>query len=151
MKIALATLEVSRIGIAAQAVGIAQGAFEEAVKYSLERQTFGQPIANHQAIQFMLSEAATQIEAARLLTYRAAAMRAAGGGPRQSQASSMAKLYASEMAKAVCDTAVQIHGAYGFSREYAVERFYRDVRVTTIYEGTSEVQRMVIAKSVLKE
>jgi butyryl-CoA dehydrogenase len=150
MKVALATLEVSRIGIAAQAVGIAQGAFEEAVRYSKERQTFGKPIAEHQAIQFMLSEAATQIDAARLLTHRAAAMRAAGGGPAQAQASSMAKLYASEMAKAVCDAAVQIHGAYGFSREYAVERFYRDVRVTTIYEGTSEVQRMVIAKSLLK-
>ncbi len=150
MKIALATLEVSRIGIAAQAVGIAQGSFEEAVRYAKERETFGKPIAEHQAIQFMLSEAATQIEASRLLTHRAAAMRAAGGGPGQSQASSMAKLYASETAKAVCDSAVQIHGAYGFSREYAVERFYRDVRVTTIYEGTSEVQRMVIAKSVLK-
>jgi alkylation response protein AidB-like acyl-CoA dehydrogenase len=150
MKIALATLEVSRIGIAAQAVGIAQGAFEEAVRYSRERHTFGQPIANHQAIQFMISDAATQIEAARLLTRRAAAMRASGGGPGQSQASSMAKLYASEAAKAVCDTAVQIHGAYGFSREYAVERFYRDVRVTTIYEGTSEVQRMVIARALLK-
>lgn len=151
LKIALATLEVSRIGIAAQAVGIAQGAFEEAVKYSRERQTFGQPIANHQAIQFMISDSATQIEAARLLTRRAAAMRASGGGPGQSKASSMAKLYASEAAKAVCDMAVQIHGAYGYSREYAVERFYRDVRVTTIYEGTSEVQRMVIARALLKE
>ena len=151
LKIALATLEVSRIGIAAQAVGIAQGAFEEAVKYSKERQTFGQPIANHQAIGFMISDMATQIEAARLLTRRAAAMRASGGGPGQSKASSMAKLYASEAAKAVCDTAVQIHGAYGFSREYAVERFYRDVRVTTIYEGTSEVQRMVIARALLRE
>ena len=151
IKIALATLGVSRIGIAAQALGIAQGAFEEAVKYARERQTFGEPIANHQAIQFMISEAATQIEAARLLTYRAAAMRAAGGGPGQSRASSMAKLFSSETAKAVCDMAVQVHGAYGYSREYAVERFYRDVRVTTIYEGTSEVQRMVIAKALLKE
>ncbi len=151
IKIALATLEVSRIGIAAQALGIAQGAFEEAVKYARERQTFGEPIANHEAIQFMISEAATQIEAARLLTYRAAAMRAAGGGPDQSRASSMAKLFSSETAKAVCDMAVQVHGAYGYSREYAVERFYRDVRVTTIYEGTSEVQRMVIAKALLKD
>ncbi len=151
MKIALATLEVSRIGIAAQALGIAQGAFEEAVKYSRERHTFGVPLADHEAIQFMISEAATQIEAARLLTYRAASLRAAGGGPGQSQASSMAKLFASECAKAVCDTAVQIHGAYGYSREYSVERFYRDVRVTTIYEGTSEVQRMVIARSLLRD
>ena len=151
MKIALATLEVSRIGIAAQALGIAQGAFEEAVKYSRERHTFGVPLADHEAIQFMISEAATQIEAARLLTYRAASLRAAGGGPGQSQASSMAKLFASECAKAVCDTAVQIHGAYGYSREYPVERFYRDVRVTTIYEGTSEVQRMVIARSLLRD
>ena len=151
MKIALATLEVSRIGIAAQALGIAQGAFEEAVKYSRERHTFGVPLAEHEAIQFMISEAATQIEAARLLTYRAASLRAAGGGSGQSQASSMAKLFASECAKAVCDTAVQIHGAYGYSREYPVERFYRDVRVTTIYEGTSEVQRMVIAKSLLRD
>ncbi len=151
MKIALATLEVSRIGIAAQALGIAQGAFEEAVKYSRERHTFGVPLADHEAIQFMISQAATQIEAARLLTYRAASLRAAGGGPGQSQASSMAKLFASECAKAVCDTAVQIHGAYGYSREYPVERFYRDVRVTTIYEGTSEVQRMVIARSLLRD
>ena len=112
LKIALATLEVSRIGIAAQAVGIAQGAFEEAVKYSRDRQTFGQPIANHQAIQFMIADSATQIEAARLLTRRAAAMRASGGGPNQSKASSMAKLYASDAAKAVCDMSVQIHGAY---------------------------------------
>ena len=131
-------------------MGIAQGAFEEAIKYSRERQTFGQPIANHQAIQFMISDSATQIEAARLLTHRAAAMRSAGGGPGQSKASSMAKLYASEAAKAVCDIAVQIHGAYGYSREYPVERMYRDVRVTTIYEGTSEVQRMVIARALLK-
>ncbi len=151
MKIALATLEVSRIGIAAQALGIAQGAFEAAVTYSRERRAFGVPLAEHEAIQFMISEAATQIEAARLLTYRAASLRAAGGGPGQSQASSMAKLFASECAKAVCDTAVQIHGAYGYSREYPVERFYRDVRVTTIYEGTSEVQRMVIAKALLRD
>ncbi len=149
MKIALATLDSSRIGIAAQAVGIGQGALEEAVRYGLGRETFGKPIAEHQAIQFMLAEAATNLEAARLLTYRAAAMKDEAI-PGLSRASSMAKLYASEAAKAVCDSAVQIHGAYGYSREYAVERFYRDVRVTTIYEGTSEVQRMVIARSLLK-
>lgn len=150
IKIALATLEVSRIGIAAQAVGIAQGAFEEAVKYARERRTFGQPLAGHQAIQFMIADMASQIEAARLLTHRAAALRDRRG-PGQAQASSMAKLFASEVAKDACDKAVQIHGAYGYSREYAVERFYRDVRVTTIYEGTSEVQRMVIARALLKD
>ncbi len=149
MKIALATLDSSRIGIAAQAVGIGQGALEEAVRYGRGRETFGKPIAEHQAIQFMLAEAATNLEAARLLTYRAASMKD-GEIPGLSRASSMAKLYASEAAKAICDSAVQIHGAYGYSREYAVERFYRDVRVTTIYEGTSEVQRMVIARSLLK-
>ena len=150
IKIALATLEVSRIGIAAQAVGIAQGAFEETVKYARERRTFGRPLAGHQAIQFMIADMASQIEAARLLTHRAAALRDRKG-PGQAQASSMAKLFASEVAKDACDKAVQIHGAYGYSREYAVERFYRDVRVTTIYEGTSEVQRMVIARALLKD
>jgi alkylation response protein AidB-like acyl-CoA dehydrogenase len=149
MKIALATLDSSRIGIAAQAVGIGQGALEEALRYALERETFGKPIADHQAIQFMLAEAATHLEAARLLTYRAAAMKDEAI-PGLSRASSMAKLYASEAAKVICDSAVQVHGAYGYSREYAVERFYRDVRVTSIYEGTSEVQRMVIARSLLK-
>jgi butyryl-CoA dehydrogenase len=150
LKIALATLEVSRIGIAAQAVGIAQGAFEEAVKYARERRTFGKPIAEHQAVQFMIADMAAQIEAARLLTLRAAALRDRRG-PGQAQASSMAKLFASETAKEVCDKAVQIHGAYGYSREYAVERFYRDARVTTIYEGTSEVQRMVISRALLRD
>jgi alkylation response protein AidB-like acyl-CoA dehydrogenase len=149
LKIALATLEVSRIGIAAQALGIAQGAFEEAVKYAKGRETFGKPIAQHGAIQGMLADSAASIEAARLMTRRAAAMRDAGS-PGLSRASSMAKLFASEAAKAVCDTAVQIHGSYGYSREYPVERFYRDARVTTIYEGTSEVQRIVIARSLLK-
>jgi butyryl-CoA dehydrogenase len=150
LKIALATLEVSRIGIAAQAVGIAQGAFEEAVKYSKVRETFGKPICEHEAIQFMLAESATAIQAARLMTYRAAALKDAKGAG-QAQASSMAKLYASEIAKTVCDAAVQVHGAYGYSREYAVERSYRDVRVTTIYEGTSEIQRLVISRILLKD
>ncbi len=149
LKIALATLEVSRIGIAAQALGIAQGAFEEAVKYAKGRETFGKPIAQHGAIQAMLADSAASIEAARLMTRKAAAMRDASS-PGLARASSMAKLFASEAAKAVCDTAVQIHGSYGYSREYPVERFYRDVRVTTIYEGTSEVQRIVIARSLLK-
>jgi alkylation response protein AidB-like acyl-CoA dehydrogenase len=150
LKIALATLDASRVGIAAQAVGIGQGAFEEALRYSKERQTFGQPLSEHQAIQFMLAESATALDAARLLTYRAASLKDAGS-PGLGQASSMAKLFASEAAKQVCDAAVQIHGAYGYSREYPVERFYRDVRVTTIYEGTSEAQRMVIAKALLRD
>ena len=150
LKVALTTLETSRIGIAAQAVGIAQGAFEEAVKYSATRETFGKKLYEHGAVQAMLADAATQLEAARLMTYRAAAHKDSGK-PGLAQASSMAKLYASEAAKAVCDIAVQIHGAYGYSREYAVERFYRDVRVTTIYEGTSEIQRLVIARNLLKD
>ncbi len=150
LKIALATLEVSRIGIAAQALGIAQGAFEEAVKYAKTRETFGKPIAQHGAIQAMLADAAASIEAARLMTRRAAAMRDAGA-PGLARASSMAKLFASETAKSVCDMAVQVHGSYGYSRDYPVERFYRDARVTTIYEGTSEVQRIVISRSLLKD
>ncbi len=149
LKIALQTLDASRIGIAAQALGIGQGAFEEALRYSKERQTFGRPLCEHEAIQFMLAESATALDAARLLTYRAAALKDASS-PSLGLASSMAKLYASEAAKHVCDAAVQIHGAYGYSREYSVERFYRDVRVTTIYEGTSEAQRMVIAKALLR-
>lgn len=150
LNIALRTLDASRIGIAAQAVGIAQGAFEEALRYARERRTFGKALADHQAVQFMLAEAATEIDAARLLTYKAAVLKDRGASSL-GLASSMAKLYASEAAKKVCDAAVQIHGAYGYSREYAVERFYRDVRVTTIYEGTSEAQRMVIARALLKE
>lgn len=150
VRVALTTLDASRIGIAAQAVGIAQGAFEESVKYSHQRETFGKPLHDHQAIGFMLAEMGTDIEAARLLTHKAASLRDSGG-KGLSRASSMAKLFASEAAKRVCDQAVQIHGAYGYSREYPVERFYRDVRVTTIYEGTSEIQRMVIARSLLSD
>ncbi len=148
LRVALTTLDGSRIGIAAQSVGIAQGAFEEAAKYAGQRETFGKPLKEHQAIGFMIAEMGTEIEAARLMTMKAAALRDAKGHGL-SRASSMAKLFASEAAKRVCDAAVQVHGAYGYSAEYAVERFYRDVRVTTIYEGTSEVQRMVIARSLL--
>lgn len=152
LEIALNTLDGSRIGIAAQAVGIAQGAFEEAVRYSTQRESFGRPISSHGAIQEMISEAATRVEGARLLTYRAAGLHALEmaetGNPGLGRTSAMAKLFASETADLVCDTAVQIHGAYGYSREYAVERFYRDARVTRIYEGTSEVQRIVIARSL---
>jgi len=149
LKVALTTLHSSRIGIAAQAVGTAQGAFEEAVKYSRTRKTFGRNLCDHQAIAFMLAEMATEIEAARMLTYRAARMRD-GNDPALSAASAQAKLYASETAKKVCDRAVQIHGAYGYSREYAVEMFYRDARVMTIYEGTSEIQKIVISREILK-
>jgi alkylation response protein AidB-like acyl-CoA dehydrogenase len=147
-KIALATLDGGRIGIAAQAVGIAQGAFEEALRYSQQRMAFGQPIAQFQAIQFMLADMATEIDAARLLTYKAAWKQDTGA--RFSMDASIAKLFASEMATRVTHKAVQIHGGYGYSREYPVERMYRDARITEIYEGTSEIQRLVIASWALK-
>jgi len=147
-KIALSTLDGGRIGIAAQAVGISQGAFEEALKYSQQRVAFGQPIANFQAIQFMLADMATEIDAARLLTRKAAWKQ--GTGARFTMEAAIAKLFASEMATQVTHKAIQIHGGYGYSREYPVERMYRDARVTEIYEGTSEIQRVVIASWVLK-
>ena len=147
-KIALSTLDSGRIGIAAQAVGISQGAFEEALQYSQQRMAFGQPIANFQAIQFMLADMATEIAAARLLTRKAAWKQSTG--TRFTMDAAIAKLFASEMATRVTHKAIQIHGGYGYSREYPVERMYRDARVTEIYEGTSEIQRMVIASWVLK-
>ena len=147
-KVALSTLDGGRIGIAAQAVGIAQGAFEEALKYSQQRTAFGQPIANFQAIQFMLADMATEIDAARLLTRKAAWKQDTGA--RFSMEASVAKLFASEMATRVTHKAIQVHGGYGYSREYPVERMYRDARITEIYEGTSEIQRLVIAAWVLK-
>jgi alkylation response protein AidB-like acyl-CoA dehydrogenase len=147
-KVALSTLDSGRIGIAAQATGIAQGAFEEALKYSQQRMAFGQPIANFQAIQFMLADMATEIDAARLLTRRAAWKQDTGA--RFSMEASIAKLFASEMSTRVTHKAIQIHGGYGYSREYPVERMYRDARITEIYEGTSEIQRLVIASWVLK-
>jgi len=147
-KIALATLDVGRIGIAAQAVGIAQGALDESLKYSKEREQFGQSISSFQAIQWMLADMATEIEAARLLTYRAAY--AKDHGERFSMEASMAKLYASDVAVRATRNAVQIHGGYGYTKDYPVERFYRDAKVTEIYEGTSEVQRLVISRALLK-
>jgi butyryl-CoA dehydrogenase len=147
-KVALSTLDGGRIGIAAQAVGIAQGAFEEALKYAQQRTAFGQLISNFQAIQFMLADMSTEIEAARLLTRRAAWKQDAGG--RFSMEAAIAKLFASEMATRVTHKAIQVHGGYGYSREYPVERMYRDARITEIYEGTSEIQRLVIAAWVLK-
>ena len=147
-KIALATLDSGRIGIASQAVGIAQGAFEAALSYARQRQAFGVPIAEFQAIQFMLADMATEIDAARLLARRAAWKQ--DSGARFSMEASIAKLFASEMATRVTHKAIQIHGGNGYSSEYPVERAYRDARITEIYEGTSEIQRLVIASWVLK-
>jgi butyryl-CoA dehydrogenase len=147
-KVALATLDGGRIGIAAQATGIAQGAFEAALAYAEQRQAFGHPIADFQAIQFMLADMATEIDAARLLVRKAAWKQ--DSGARFTMEASIAKLFASEMATRVTHKAIQIHGGYGYSREYPVERAYRDARITEIYEGTSEIQRLVIAAWVLR-
>src|SRR5467141_2919142 len=147
-KVALSTLDGGRIGIAAQATGITQGAFEQALQYARERQAFGHPIADFQAIQFMLADMATEIDAARLLARRAAWKQ--DSGARFSMEASIAKLFASEMATRVTHKAMPIHGGNGYSREYPVERMYRDARITEIYEGTSEIQRLVIAAWVLK-
>jgi len=146
LKIGLAALDTGRIGIAAQAVGIAQAAMEEGIKYAKERIQFKIPIAGHQSVQNMIADMATQVESARLMVYRAALCK--DRGIPFSKEAAMAKLMASETAGRVCDMAVQIHGGYGYSKSYAVERYYRDARITRIYEGTSEVHRMVIARSV---
>lgn len=148
-KFAMKTLSGGRIGIAAQALGIASGAYELALAYSKERKTFGQEIYKHQAIGFKLADMATQIESARLLVYKAAALKDAG--ENYDLASSMAKLYASEVAMKQTVEAVQIHGGYGFVKEYHVERLMRDAKITQIYEGTSEVQKIVISRSILKD
>jgi alkylation response protein AidB-like acyl-CoA dehydrogenase len=147
-RVALQLLDGGRIGIATQAVGIAQAAYEFALKYANERQQFGQKIFDFQAIQFMLADMATRLEASRLLVHRAASLRDAGV-PCGREAS-MAKLFSSETAMWVTTKAVQIFGGYGYIKEYPVERYFRDAKVTEIYEGTSEIQRMVIAKSLLK-
>ncbi|WDD91703.1 acyl-CoA dehydrogenase family protein [Burkholderia sp. FERM BP-3421] len=146
LKIALSNLEGGRIGIAAQAVGVARAAFDKARRYAGERVQFGKPIAEHQAIAQKLADMATRINAARLLVHHAARLRTEGL-PCLSEAS-QAKLFASEMAEAVCSDAIQIHGGYGYLVDYDVERHYRDARITQIYEGTSEVQRMVIARQL---
>jgi alkylation response protein AidB-like acyl-CoA dehydrogenase len=140
-------LDAGRIGIGALSVGLAQAAFEEAIKYSKQRQTFGQPIAHHQAIQWMIADAETEIDAARLLVYRAAWLKQAGK-PFTKEASK-AKLFATRVSERVCYNAIQIHGGYGYSAEFPVERIYRDQRLMAIGEGTSEIQRMVIARNVL--
>ena len=148
-KIALKTLDGGRIGIAAQAVGIAQAALDESIEYSKQRQQFGRPIAKFQAIQWMIADMATSIEAARLLVLNAAYKKDQGSG-KYSKEAAMAKLFASETAMDAVLKAVQIHGGYGYTKEYTVERLFRDAKITEIYEGTSEVQRMVIAGSVLR-
>jgi butyryl-CoA dehydrogenase len=147
-KVALSTLDGGRIGIASQAIGIAQGAFDAALSYSKERMAFGHPISQFQAIQFMLADMSTEIDAARLLARRAAWKQDTGS--RFSMDASMAKLFSSEMATRVTHKAIQIHGGNGYSREYPVERNYRDARITEIYEGTSEIQRLVIASWTLR-
>jgi butyryl-CoA dehydrogenase len=148
LKIALVTLNSGRIGIATQAIGIAQACLEECIKYSKERTQFGEPIANFQAIRWMLSDMATEIEAARMLTFKAAYLK--DKGVRYVREASEAKLYASEMANRAAYKAVQIFGGYGYIKEYSVEKYYRDARITTLYEGTSEIQRLVIARELLK-
>ena len=145
-RIALANLEAGRIGIAAQAVGMARAAYEAALAYARERQTFGKPIIEHQAVAFRLADMATQIEAARQLVWHAAVLRDAGE-PCLKEAS-MAKLFASEMAERVCSDAIQIHGGYGYVTDFPVERIWRDVRVCQIYEGTSDIQRLVIGRAL---
>lgn len=148
-KIAMATLDGGRIGIAAQALGIAQRAFDLAVAHAKTRIAFGKPIGSNQAIQWMIADMAQRIEAARLLTWRAAVTKDGSDKARASHYCSMAKLAASETANFCADKALQIHGGYGFSKEYEVERLYRDARITTLYEGTSEIQRLVISRHYL--
>ena len=145
-RIALANLEAGRIGIAAQSVGMARAAFEAALVYARDRKAFGKPIVEHQAVSFRLADMAVEIEAARQLLWHAAALRDAGE-PCLKEAS-MAKLFASEMAERVCSAALQVHGGYGYVTDFPVERIYRDVRVCQIYEGTSEIQRLVISRAL---
>ena len=145
----LATLDGGRIGIGGMAVGLAQAALDEAIVYAKERQTFGRPIAQHQAIQMMFADVSTEIEAARLLVYRAAWLK--DQGQNYSKAAAMGKLFASEAAERAAFKAIQIHGGYGYSAEFPVERIYRDQRLLTIGEGTSEILRMVIGRRVLDE
>lgn len=143
----MTTLDSGRVGIGALALGLARAAYEEAIKYAQTREAFGQPIANFQAIQWMLADAATEIEAARLMVHKAAWLK--GLGRPYGQMASMAKLFATEVSERVCRNAIQIHGGYGYSSEFEVERMYRDTRLMTIGEGTSEIQRLVIARHIL--
>jgi acyl-CoA dehydrogenase len=146
-KVAMMAIDGGRIGIAAQAVGIARAALEASLGYARERQSFGVPIGRHQMIQWMLADMATAIDASRLLTWQAAALK--DGGKPYGTASSMAKLYASETAMRVTTDAIQVHGGYGYIKDFPVERFFRDAKITQIYEGTSQIQRLVIARSLL--
>jgi alkylation response protein AidB-like acyl-CoA dehydrogenase len=146
-KIAMSAIGAGRIGIAAQAVGLATGAYERSVKYARERKSFGVPIAQHQMVQWMIADMATAIEGARLLTLRAATLKEAGRP--YGTAGSMAKLFASETAMKVTTDAIQVHGGYGFIKEYEVERYFRDAKITQLYEGTSQIQKLVIARDVL--
>jgi alkylation response protein AidB-like acyl-CoA dehydrogenase len=146
-KVAMATLDGGRIGIAAQALGIAQAAFDVAREYAKERRTFGKAIGEHQGIQWKLADMATEIDAARLLVYRAAWLKQQGRPHTEEGAK--AKLFASEMARRQTGEAIQILGGYGYTKEFSVERYYRDAKITEIYEGTSEIQRIVIARSIL--
>jgi alkylation response protein AidB-like acyl-CoA dehydrogenase len=147
-EIAMTALNGGRIGIASQAVGIADAALDAAIRYSLEREAFGKKISEFQAIQFKIADCATQLDAARLLTLRAAFLKEKKRS--YTKEASMAKLFSTEVANRICAEAIQIHGGYGYIEDYNVERYYRDVRVTTIYEGTSEIQRIVIAREILK-
>ena len=149
LKQTLITLDGGRIGIGALSVGLAQASYEEAMRYAKERTAFGAPLVDHQAIQWMLADAATEIQTARLMIYYAAWLK--DQRRRFTKEAAMAKLFATEMGERVCRNAIQIHGGYGYSREYPVERIYRDARLMTIGEGTSEVQRMVIARSLIQE
>jgi butyryl-CoA dehydrogenase len=148
-KIAMATLDGGRIGIAAQAVGIARAAYERSVAYAKERKAFGVPIAQHQMVQWMIADMATAIEVARLLTLRAAAVK--DRGESCNTAAAMAKLFAADMAMKVTTDAIQVHGGYGYIKEYEVERYFRDAKITQLYEGTSQIQKLVIAREVLEK
>ncbi len=148
-KIALHTLDGSRIGVGSQALGVATAAFDEALSYAQQREAFGRALSGHQAIQFMLADMAVQIEAARLLVWHASHLRDSGNASYGMEAA-MAKYYASEMVQRVTSAALQIHGAYGYSKDYNLERYFRDARVTTIYEGTSEIMKIVISRNILK-
>jgi alkylation response protein AidB-like acyl-CoA dehydrogenase len=147
-KVAMQAIDAGRIGIAAQAVGIARAALEASVAYAKERRSFGVPIGQHQMIQWMLADMATAIDAARLLTWRAATLK--DGGKPYGTAASMAKLFASEAAMRVTTDAIQVHGGYGYMKDYPVERFFRDAKITQIYEGTSQIQRLVVARSLFE-
>jgi hypothetical protein len=149
LKVAFSLLDAGRVGVAAQALGIAEAAFAEAVSYARERKQFGQAIIEFQATQFKLAEMATRIDASRLLTYRAAVLY--DSGEPHVKEISMAKLFSSQTANYVANEAVQIHGGYGYVKEYAVERYFRDARITEIYEGTTEAQKMVIARVLMQE